>query len=78
MALSMVPAVAEFFGVSINELVGSKERARRRGPASKLERQLEFLHGKGLTGDLLAHATACALVVAHVKAVEAARSAKRE
>ena len=33
---------------------------------------------KGLTGDLLAHATACALVVAHVKAVEAARSAKRE
>ena len=38
---NLVPALADILGVSVGEVLGVEDGARRRGPKSKLERQLE-------------------------------------
>lgn len=38
---SMLPALAQLFGISVDELVGMKPASSKRGPASKLQRQVE-------------------------------------
>ena len=37
----MLPALAQLFGISVDELVGLKDTATKRGPMSKLQRQIE-------------------------------------
>ena len=38
---SMLPVMAQLFGTSVDELVGLKNPATKRGPAPKLQRQIE-------------------------------------
>ncbi|MFA0813340.1 helix-turn-helix domain-containing protein [Microbulbifer epialgicus] len=38
---SMLPRLAQLFGVSVDELVGLKDTAAKRGPVPKLQRQIE-------------------------------------
>ncbi len=38
---SMLPALAQLFGISVDELVGLKDTATKRGPMPKLQRQIE-------------------------------------
>jgi len=38
---SMLPTLAQLFAISIDELVGMKGQATKRGPAPKLQRQIE-------------------------------------
>lgn len=38
---SMLPTLAELFSISVDELVGIKPKAAKRGPAPKLLRQVE-------------------------------------
>ena len=38
---SMLPTLAQVFAISVDELVGMKEQATKRGPAPKLLRQVE-------------------------------------
>lgn len=39
--VSALPPLARFLGVSLDELVGETTQARKRGPAPKLQRQIE-------------------------------------
>lgn len=43
MPVSMLPAIAQFFGVSVDELLGRKNGAGKRGPAPRLQQQIERL-----------------------------------
>ena len=43
MPLSMLPAAADLFSLSVDELIGTAATSKRRGPASKLEMQLKLL-----------------------------------
>jgi len=38
---SMLPKLAQLFGVSLDELMDTQAKGSKRGPASKLERQIE-------------------------------------
>lgn len=38
---SMLPMLAQLFGISVDELVGLKNPAAKRGPMPKLQRQIE-------------------------------------
>jgi len=38
---SMLPVMAQLFGTSVDELVGLKNPATKRGPTPKLQRQIE-------------------------------------
>lgn len=38
---SMLPMLAKLFGISVDELVGLKNAATKRGPMPKLQRQIE-------------------------------------
>jgi transcriptional regulator with XRE-family HTH domain len=38
---SMLPVLAQLFGISVDELVGLKDTAAKRGPMPKLQRQIE-------------------------------------
>ncbi len=38
---SMLPVLAQLFGISVDELVGLKDTATKRGPMPKLQRQIE-------------------------------------
>lgn len=38
---SILPALARLFSISVDELVGLKDTAAKRGPAPKLQRQIE-------------------------------------
>jgi len=38
---SILPMLAQLFGISVDELVGSKGPATKRGPLPKLQRQIE-------------------------------------
>jgi transcriptional regulator with XRE-family HTH domain len=38
---SMLPTLAEIFGLSVDELLGHKTGTAKRGPTSKLQRQIE-------------------------------------
>ena len=38
---SMLPLLAQLYGISVDELVGLKDTAAKRGPAPKLQRQME-------------------------------------
>ena len=38
---SMLRALAQLFGISVDELVGLKDTATKRGPTPKLQRQIE-------------------------------------
>ena len=38
---SMLPMLAQLFGISVDELVGLKNPATKRGPMPKLQRQIE-------------------------------------
>ena len=38
---SMLPMLAQLFGVSVDELIGLKDTAAKRGPMPKLQRQIE-------------------------------------
>lgn len=40
---SMLPLLAQLFGVSVDELVGVKNTTTKRGPMPKLQRQIEQL-----------------------------------
>lgn len=40
-AASMLPKLAQLFGISVDELVGMKEAVVKRGPTPKLKRQIE-------------------------------------
>ncbi len=37
----MLPPLAQLFGVSVDELIGLKDSAAKRGPIPKLQRQIE-------------------------------------
>jgi transcriptional regulator with XRE-family HTH domain len=39
--VSALPPLARFLGLSLDELVGETTQARKRGPAPKLQRQIE-------------------------------------
>lgn len=43
MPVSMLPAIAQFFGVSVDELLGRKNGTGKRGPAPRLQQQIERL-----------------------------------
>lgn len=43
MPVSLLPAMARFFGISVDELLGIKNGAGRRGPTPMLQRQIERL-----------------------------------
>ena len=38
---SMLPTLAQLFGISVDELIGMKTKAVKRGPTAKLQRQVE-------------------------------------
>jgi transcriptional regulator with XRE-family HTH domain len=38
---SMLPTLAKLYGLTIDELLGVKEQAAKRGPTAKLQRQIE-------------------------------------
>ena len=38
---SMLPTLAQLFGISVDELIGLKDTAAKRGPMPKLQRQIE-------------------------------------
>jgi transcriptional regulator with XRE-family HTH domain len=38
---SMLPTLAQLFGVSVDKLIGLKDTAAKRGPMPKLQRQIE-------------------------------------
>lgn len=38
---SMLPTLAQLFGTSVDELIGLKDTAAKRGPMPKLQRQIE-------------------------------------
>ncbi|MCU7859739.1 MAG: helix-turn-helix domain-containing protein [Candidatus Thiodiazotropha sp. (ex Lucinoma kastoroae)] len=40
---SMLPMLAQLFGISVDELVGLKSPAAKRGPVPKLQRQIELV-----------------------------------
>ena len=44
MPISLLPEVAQFFGVSTDDLLGRKSGAGKRGPTPKLQQQIERLH----------------------------------
>ncbi len=43
MPVSLLPEIAQFFGVSVDELLGRKNGAAKRGPAPKFQQQIERL-----------------------------------
>ena len=43
MPVSMLPVIAQFFGVSVDALLGRKNGAGKRGPAPRLQQQIERL-----------------------------------
>ena len=43
MPVSLLPVLAQFFGIGVDELLGLKNGAARRGPAPMLQRQVERL-----------------------------------
>jgi transcriptional regulator with XRE-family HTH domain len=43
MQISLLPEVAQLFGVTTDELLGRKSAAGKRGPASKMQQQVERL-----------------------------------
>jgi transcriptional regulator with XRE-family HTH domain len=43
MPIATLPVVAQFFGVSVDELLGRKNGAGKRGPAPRLQQQIERL-----------------------------------
>jgi transcriptional regulator with XRE-family HTH domain len=43
MQISLLPEVAQLFGVSTDDLLGRKSGASKRGPASKMQQQVERL-----------------------------------
>jgi transcriptional regulator with XRE-family HTH domain len=43
MAVSLLPTLAKIFGVGVDELLGIKNSANKRGPAPMLQRQIERL-----------------------------------
>ncbi len=40
---AMLPTLAQLFAISIDELVGMQDKATKRGPAPKLQRQVELI-----------------------------------
>lgn len=44
MPVSLVPEIAQFFGIGVDALLGVKNGAGKRGPAPKLQRQIERIH----------------------------------
>jgi len=44
MSVSLLPQLARFFGVSIDDLLGFKNGASKRGPTPKLQQQIEKLN----------------------------------
>ncbi len=38
---SMLPTLAQLFGITVDELIGMKSKAVKRGPTPKLQRQVE-------------------------------------
>lgn len=44
MPVSLLPVIAQFFGVSVDELLGRKNGAGKRGPAPKFQQQIERLN----------------------------------
>jgi transcriptional regulator with XRE-family HTH domain len=43
MPVSLLPAMAEFFGIAVDDLLGVKNGAGKRGPTPLLQRQVERL-----------------------------------
>jgi len=43
MPVSLLPALAQFFGIAVDELLGLKNGAGKRGPTPMLQRQIERL-----------------------------------
>ncbi len=43
MPIATLPQIAQFFGVSVDELLGRKNGAGKRGPAPRLQQQIERL-----------------------------------
>ena len=43
MPIATLPAIAQFFGVSVDELLGRKNGTGKRGPAPRLQQQIERL-----------------------------------
>lgn len=43
MPVSLLPALAQFFGIAVDDLLGVKNHAGKRGPTPLLQRQIERL-----------------------------------
>ena len=43
MPVSLLPVLAQFFGIAVDELLGLKNGKGKRGPAPKLQRQVELI-----------------------------------